>query len=359
MKKIFLLFSAVLLFSLIPSAFSLPENLFNGSSLFDKLPLIEAGKTTEFRIKLFYKSGPYALEELTPIIDIYPQSLTRYLTINTESVSGSLNPVSTVIIKGNITASPDIPAGKTSLVYYFSAKDARGNSYKSSWSDSSPPIDIKNKEAMTYTPTGIIYNDSPLQQFKAGIKLDDILCKENHVLVVRFDHTPACVKLVNKEKLIQRKWAVEQELSINNTGVGLNDKKPISNQTLASKSELELPPLQIKVSGDKQVRRGTTQTIEIQVVRGNALIENAKVYLDIEDYSKHEDYRDNFIKEFEGYTDSHGYFVFSWEVPQSFDDVKYLLAFIDVTDGISSTTERFEFQVYCLPGEKNCKAEGN
>jgi len=349
----------VLVFSLIPSVFALPENLFNGSSLFDKLPVIEAGKTTDFRIKLFYKSGPYTLENLTPIIDIYPKSLTRYLTIQTESVSGSIYPVSTVIIKGNITASQDIPAGKTSLLYYFSANDTQGNSYKSSWSDSSPPIDIKNKDAMTSTATGITHKDSPLQQYKAGIKLDGILCNKNHVLVVRFDHTPACVKLVTKEKLIQRGWAFEQELSINNTGVGLNDKKTIQNQTLATKSKLELPPLQIKVTGDKQVRRGTTQTIEIQVVRGSALIANAKVYLDIEDYSKPNDNGQNIIKEFEGYTDSHGYFVFSWEVPQSFDDLKYLLAFIDVTDGISSTTQRFEFQVYCLPGEKNCKAEGN
>ena len=353
MKNFFLLFSAVLFFSLIPSVFSFPENLFNGSSLFEKLPTIEAGTTTDFRIKLFYKSGPYALEDLKPIIDIYPVSLTQYLTIKTESVSGSLNPVSTVIIKGNITASPDIPAGKTSLVYYFSAKDVQGNSYRSSWTDSSPPIDIKNKQALTSTLTEITHNDSPLQQFKAGIKLDAILCKENHVLVVKLNATPACVKPETKEKLIEKGWAVERELSINSTGVGLNDKKSMQNQTLVLKSEMELPPLQIKVSGEKQVRRGTTHTIDIQVVRGNTLIENARVFLDIEDYDE------NIIREFDGYTDSRGHFVFSWEIPQRFDDIKTLLAFIDVTDGISSKTELCKFQVYCLPGEQNCKAKGN
>ncbi|MGI0056730.1 MAG: hypothetical protein ACREAK_05075 [Nitrosarchaeum sp.] len=118
-------------------------------------------------------------------------------------------------------------------------------------------------------------------------------------------------------------------------------------------SELGTPPLQIKVVGENQVRRGTTHSIEIQVVRGSSPIEGARVFIDIEDYGE------DIIKEFDGYTDSQGYFVFSWEIPQTFDDVETLLAFIDVTDGISSKTELFKFQVYCLPGEKNCKAKGN
>src|SRR3990170_2232120 len=218
-----LLLSMVLLFSLIPSVFALPENLFNGSSLFEKLPLIEAGNTTEFRIKLFYKSGPYVLEDLTPIIDIYPLSLTRYLTINTESVSGSLYPVTTVIIKGNITASPDILAGKTSLLYYFSAKDVLGNSYRSSWSDSSPPIDIQNKQTLaikqkllekarqTIESAQIVinYDDPPLRQFRAGIPIEEIKCKEGFDLVIKLSSgSPACVKPQSKQKLLERGWAV-------------------------------------------------------------------------------------------------------------------------------------------------------
>lgn len=316
--------------------FALPENLFNGSSLFEKLPIIEAGKTSHFTIKLFYKSGPYALENLTPVIDIYPKSLIRYLTIKTESASGSLYPFSTVLIKGNITASPDIPAGKTSLLYYFIANDTQGNSYKSSWFDSSPPIDIKIEQSITN------HKISPLEQFKAGITLDLISCNENHVLVLKFDKTPACVKLQTKEKLIQRGWAIETQPLIS-TDVGLNDKK----------SEHEPSPFQLKIVGEKQVRRGTTHTIEIQVIRGDNPIEGARVFIDIEDYGE------DIIKEFKGYTDSRGYFVLSWEIPQSFDDIETLLAIIDVTDGASSKTELFKFQVYCLPGEKNCKAEGN
>jgi len=213
----------VLLFSLIPSVFSLPENVIYGSSLFEKLPLIEAGNTTEFRIKLFYKSGPYTIEDLKPIIDIYPLSLAQYLTIKTESTGKYLQPITTVIVKGNITASPDIPAGKVSLVYYFSAKDVLGNSYRSSWSDSSPPIDVKNeytlalpqelleKARQTIEPAQIVinYDDPPLKQFRAGIPSKEIKCKEGLDLVIKVSSgSPACVKPQSKQKLLELGWAV-------------------------------------------------------------------------------------------------------------------------------------------------------
>ena len=51
--------------------------------------------------------------------------------------------------------------------------------------------------------------------------------------------------------------------------------------------------------------------------------------------------------------------IFSWETPNTFDDIKNLYAYISVTYGNSSVTKLFEFQVYCLPGESNCKIERN
>ncbi|MBI5146081.1 MAG: hypothetical protein HZA84_02550 [Thaumarchaeota archaeon] len=49
---------------------------------------------------------------------------------------------------------------------------------------------------------------SPLQQFKSGIPLDKIQCKDNLQLVIKTrDSSPACVKSGNKAKLIERKWA--------------------------------------------------------------------------------------------------------------------------------------------------------
>ena len=133
----------------------------------------------------------------------------------------------------------------------------------------------------------------------------------------------------------------QYELTIPISGDSTIKIKPLSSE------------LEVKVTGEKQVRRGTTHSIEVQVYRENNPINDARVFLTIEDYGE------DIIREFHGYTDHAGYFVFSWEIPKSFDDIETLLAFVDVTDGISSKTKLFKFQVYCLPGEKNCKVEGN
>lgn len=110
--------------------------------------------------------------------------------------------------------------------------------------------------------------------------------------------------------------------------------------------------LNVDVSGEKQVRRGTTHSIEIQVDRDKNPIDDAQVFIRIEDYGE------DIVREFHGRTNQQGYFVFSWEIPKKFDDIETLLAFVDVTDGISSKTKLFKFVVYCLPGEKGCKTEG-
>jgi len=47
---------------------------------------------------------------------------------------------------------------------------------------------------------------SPLKQFKSGIVIDEIQCKESLVLVTKHDGSPACVKQSSVEKLIQRGW---------------------------------------------------------------------------------------------------------------------------------------------------------
>ncbi len=47
---------------------------------------------------------------------------------------------------------------------------------------------------------------SPLKQFKSGIPIDEIQCKESLTLVKKYDDSPACVKPETVEKLIQRGW---------------------------------------------------------------------------------------------------------------------------------------------------------
>jgi len=47
----------------------------------------------------------------------------------------------------------------------------------------------------------------PLKQFEAGIKLEDIRCEEDRVMVVKIDGSPACVKPTSVTKLVAWGWA--------------------------------------------------------------------------------------------------------------------------------------------------------
>ena len=175
-------------------------------------------------------------------------------------------------------------------------------------------------------------------QIKQGVLPENIICNENMILIFKSSNNiPACVKQSTSEKLIQRGWILLQ-----------THASDISSEYRTVSSELE-----VEVKGEKQVRRGTTHSIEVQVFRDKNPVEDARVFITIEDYGE------NIIREFKGYTNQEGYFVFSWEIPQHFDDIETLLAFVDVTDGNSSKTKLFKFQVYCYPGEKNCKMDGN
>ncbi len=111
--------------------------------------------------------------------------------------------------------------------------------------------------------------------------------------------------------------------------------------------------LEVEITGEKFVRRGITHTINVQVTDGYKPIEGARVTLTIEDYGE------NIIREFEGLTNQRGFFVFSWEIPKSFDDIETLLAYISVSGNGFSETKLWKFQVYCLPGTNNCQADGN
>ena len=46
--------------------------------------------------------------------------------------------------------------------------------------------------------------DSPLQQTKLGIPVNEIICQNNMVQTVKRDGTPACVKESSVEKLVER-----------------------------------------------------------------------------------------------------------------------------------------------------------
>jgi hypothetical protein len=127
----------------------------------------------------------------------------------------------------------------------------------------------------------------------------------------------------------------------------------IDNKILIIFISQATPELEVSVEGQHLVRRGTTHTITSHITYGEKPVEGARVTLTIEDYDE------DIIREFNGFSNNYGEFVFSWEIPKKYDDLETLLAYISVTYEDSSVTKLFKFQVYCMPGEANCKIDGN
>jgi len=197
----------------------------------------------------------------------------------------------------------------------------------------------------------------PLKQMSVGMASDDLFCRENLSLIFKKNGSPACVTYPTGEKLVKRGWATCDD------GIGHNRGHPCGPRSsgVVSFDSYKVEPepvtslhgLQVDVTGQQQVRRGTTHDIVVDVFRDTNPVSDALVRITIEDYGE------DVIRDFKGRTDDSGRFMFSWEIPKSFDDIKTLLAYVDVTDDISAKTVLFKFQVYCLPGETGCKVEGN
>lgn len=109
------------------------------------------------------------------------------------------------------------------------------------------------------------------------------------------------------------------------------------------------PGLDVTIHGQKAVRRGTTQNLDIHVENFEGMVNGATVFVRVEDYGE------NILKEFKGETDSSGDYSISWELSADYTDIETFLVYVDVTDGTSSKTKMFAFEVYCLCGEPNCK----
>lgn len=106
--------------------------------------------------------------------------------------------------------------------------------------------------------------------------------------------------------------------------------------------------IQVSVGGHKAVRRGTAQDVSVYVTDVRGPVDGAVVFVRVEDYSS------TVLHEFEGRTDSDGTYGVSWRMTHDIPNLKTFLVYIDVTDGFSSATKMFSFQVYCLCGEPNC-----
>lgn len=62
---------------------------------------------------------------------------------------------------------------------------------------------------------------SPLKQFKLGISIEEVQCRESRVLLINHNELPACVKPVTKQHLIERGWGIITPLEkiIKDTGL--------------------------------------------------------------------------------------------------------------------------------------------
>lgn len=109
-----------------------------------------------------------------------------------------------------------------------------------------------------------------------------------------------------------------------------------------------LQKLYLDVEGKSQVRRGTMQSIMVTVTDGQEPIRDVVVLVKVEDYGE------NKLKDFKGNTDSNGNYIFSWEIDKN-AEAETLLVFVDITDGFSSTSSVFSFEVTCHCGEPDCE----
>ncbi len=72
-----------------------------------------------------------------------------------------------------------------------------------------PCYDIASKKTKSFNKS------SPLGQYKLGIAIDLIECKENKVIIIKStNQLPACVNAENVEKLREKDWAVSEQIQL-------------------------------------------------------------------------------------------------------------------------------------------------
>jgi len=107
---------------------------FDGMASFERVPeIIIPDVTNEFEIKFHYIGQPYVLSDMTPIIDINPESAIPFVHI--ETGTAEVNPSVVGRIPVTITVDKDIPNQKIFLSVSYDATGLRDIKYKSSWSD--------------------------------------------------------------------------------------------------------------------------------------------------------------------------------------------------------------------------------
>ena len=252
----------------IPSAFSVTEELMYGSSSIELLPdEIISGKPTLFEIKFQYTEGPYALDNFIPVIEVSPDSARSYVTIDVDPREVTNRQV--VRIPVTLTVDPQIEHEKIFLSISFSGDHFSSRSdaiYKSSWSESvilnisseklssielpssqdyefetmsgarcdgeislcygtfangtSVPIqcDYRHSCGVVSFDDYDVFYQSPLKQFKSGIIFDDLKCKTGLESTIKVNDFKRfyCVSLDTKQILLERGWAFDESKACRN-----------------------------------------------------------------------------------------------------------------------------------------------
>ncbi len=241
----------ILIGLIIPQAFGVSEEIIHGRSSFELLPSeIITDKPISFEIVFMYYDHPYSIESLSPIIEINPSSALSNVHVEIEPIS--VYPGQIFRIPVNMTINSEIEHKKIFLTLSFIGNNPKTDTvYKSGWTESAIIDVIQNDVDSEELPSsqeyeferltgarcdgevalcyGTFYNgttipvqcdyrhscgvipfdndvffQSPLKQFKSGIAIDKITCKENLQLIIKNNGNPACVKSDTIPKLVER-----------------------------------------------------------------------------------------------------------------------------------------------------------
>jgi hypothetical protein len=182
-------------------------NLFYGSSEFENLVTLIPGRPTVFELKVQYTDGPDILRGVTPVFLVYPENASSYVHIDSEYIQ-SLTRNELGRIHNVVLVDPITPHQQIFLNVHFVGVDRFGNQFESGWIDSIMIALSPQEPPIIPPPMGKIISDlAPLKQLKAGIRADDVVCKEGFVLAIKASNgNPTCVTPETKAKLLTRGW---------------------------------------------------------------------------------------------------------------------------------------------------------
>ncbi|MGH9999366.1 MAG: hypothetical protein ACRD90_05860 [Nitrosopumilaceae archaeon] len=199
-------------------------------------------------------------------------------------------------------------------------------------------------ESGVYQTTLILDHDFPKGTYKVTGTYNGVAIPISHFYVKESTLTKIPFWIKNNAK-----WWTDGKISDSDFVSGLQyliDKKIFQIEYDLETQDLQ--KLYLDVEGKPQVRRGTMQSIMVTVTDGQEPIRDVVVLVKVEDYGE------NKLKDFKGNTDSNGNYIFSWEIDKNAEP-ETLLVFVDVTDGFSSTSSVFSFEVTCHCGEPDCE----